>query len=171
MKILALDLSTTTGWACGEPGANPTHGTLRLPKTDKDIGAYAVAFTNLLGPLLDEHEPDRVCFESPIKPVVTSIYALRKTTGLAYHTEFICKIRGIPCSETPMQTARSTLGCTWPKRGLTRKQRRDHWKAEVMRLCRAMGWEPRDDNEADALCVWYDACEKFRPRALRLAFS
>lgn len=180
MKILALDLSTNTGWACGPIDGPPVHGRFSLPKTGKDIGAYATAFQDELCSLLGKHAPDRVCFESPIMiGQRTSIHAARKLYGLAYHTELICKVWGIPCSETHMQTARSTLGVKGLartrvdsqgiKHAVTPEERRKHIKAEVMRLCRAMGWEPANDDEADALCIWHDACHQFGK--LRLAFS
>lgn len=179
MKILALDLSTNTGWACGETGCAPRHGTIRLPKTKKDIGRFAYAFEYELTALLGEHKPDRVCFESPIMTAATGIYTARKLYGLAYHTELLCVRLGLPCSETHMQTARGTLGAKpLPRkvRGVngmrmtTKAERRKHIKAEVMRLCRLMGWEPANDDEADALAVWYDACHQFDRARLRLAF-
>lgn len=172
MKILALDLSKNTGWAVGTIDGPPVYGHFTLPKTGKDLGAYAVAFTNHLCPLLDEHVPDHVCFEAPIlRQGKTPIETARKLYGLAYHTEFICKIRGLPCSETLQQSARSSFGCKWPKRGLSDRERRKFWKDQMMRLCQFRGWEPKTDDEADALCVWADACERFAPRKLRLAFA
>ncbi len=170
MKILALDLSTNTGWAAGEIGGRPLHGVIRLPSTKKDIGLFAQFFETEVRVLLAVQKPDRVVFESPILTGTTRLATLRKLYGLAYHTELICLQRDIPCSETHMQTARSTLGFKQLPRSVKDKAaRRKHTKSEIMRLCRAMGWEPADDNEADALCIWNDACLAFKPRQSILA--
>ncbi len=171
MKILALDLSSNTGWAFGAIGARPVHGVIRLPKTGKDIGRFARAFETELTVLLKAYRPDRVVYESPILTGATSLMTARKLYGLAYHAELICDGWSLPCSETPMQTARATLGVKQLPRSVKDKAvRRKHIKAEVMRLCRAMGWEPANDDEADALCVWNDACKQFDNAKLRFAF-
>jgi crossover junction endodeoxyribonuclease RuvC len=171
LRILALDLSSKTGWAFGEIGGQPVHGVIKLPKTGNDIGKFAQAFEVELTGLIGAHHPDRVCFESPIMPATTTLIACRKLYGLAYHTELICRERSIPCSETPMQTARATLGVKQLPRSVKDKAvRRKHMKSEVMRLCRGQGWEPANDDEADALCVWWDACQQFGRPKQRLPF-
>lgn len=191
MRILALDLSTNTGWAFGAIGGPPVHGVIRLPSTKKDIGKFAAAFESEFIGLLGSYHPDRVVYESPILTSATSLIAARKLYGLAYHVELICdpKHRNIPCSETHMQTARSTLGVkpyprmpktvtgmdgkprppTQAEKARHRAEARKWTKLRVMRLCRAMGWEPENDDEADALAIWNDACRQFGD--LRLAFS
>ena len=37
-------------------------------------------------------------------------------------------------------------------------------KKLVMRQCRAMGWSPIDDNEADALATWHYMCALIEPK-------
>lgn len=49
MRILALDLGTTTGWACSNPGLQTTYGKWELaPKKHEDSGMRLVKFQSSL---------------------------------------------------------------------------------------------------------------------------
>ncbi len=42
-KILALDLATRLGWACGSPDGEPHYGSKLLPSTGAEIGRFGDA--------------------------------------------------------------------------------------------------------------------------------
>ena len=44
MRILAIDLSSHTGFAIGDTDGEPRCGTLELPKTGEDVGTFLLAF-------------------------------------------------------------------------------------------------------------------------------
>lgn len=149
MSVLCLDLATTTGWACGEAGAPPRYGSFRLPSTGDDVGRYLVEFMRWLKGLIAAEAPREIVFEAPILPRKTTIATLRKLYGLAGATEVMAIDAGIPCSEISSgEVRRLFLGQHYP-----RHAGRDEIKRAVINGCRQMGWEPRDDNEADALAT------------------
>lgn len=160
--ILALDLSTVTGWAYrSSPAAAPVYGRFELPrkrgKKDHNTGEYLAAFRSHLRRLVEEYQPADVVFEAPIiverkdrfgRPVRQSVQSLRKLYSLAGLTEMFCADAGIRCAEAKMQRARKHfVGHGRPG------SNRDEIKASIINACRLRGWTPQDDNVADALCV------------------
>ena len=142
--VLALDLSTKVGWACGRAGGEPDHGVLLLPKGVAGLGAVACAF---LDGLMDLHEVqhfERVVMEAPLPPQAqTHAHTARLQLYLAGAVETWCYRRSIECREAAAPTVRkAVLGSGRAK------------KPEVIAWCQAQGWNPTDDNAADALALW-----------------
>lgn len=160
MRILALDLATRSGWACGDAGETPQHGTFTLPSTGDDVGRFLFEFMRWLKGLIATHEPREIVFEAPILPRETNIATLRKLYSLAGVTEVMALDAGIPCSEISAgEVRRAFLGQHYP-----RKAQRDEIKRAVIAGCRMHGWNPRDDNDADALATLHVALCARNPR-------
>lgn len=160
MSVLALDVATCVGWAFGGAGDPPASGTFRCPSTGDDSGRFLVGYAQWLTAKLRELGPKEVVFEAPILPRETNITTLRKLYSLAGITEFVCVLEGVSCTEiTAGEWRRSFLGPYYPKGG-----RRDELKMAVIAACRALGWNPVDDNEGDALAILHVVLSVRNPR-------
>lgn len=146
--ILALDLATNTGFAFGVPGIKtPRSGRMSLPDRGAQLGTFALAFEDWLGPILDKGAPELVIFEAPILHRKNALLVVRKLTGLCWSTEVMCKRRGILCREVNnLELKRFFAGHGWAQ------------KYETIDVCRRYGWDPESDDEADALSIWALAC-------------
>lgn len=160
MSILALDVATCVGWAFGGAGDQPASGTFRCPSTGDDSGRFLEGYARWLTAKIRELGPKEVVFEAPILPRQTNITTLRKLYSLAGMTEFVCVLEGVACTEiTAGEWRRAFLGMHYPKSGT-----RDELKRAVISGCRALGWNPVDDNEADAMAIWHVAVSVRNPR-------
>lgn len=147
--LLALDLATVTGWAFWRPGADVRSGVCKLPRTGEDVGRFLCAFEDWLKPFLELERPARVVFEAPILTAgKTDINTARKLMSLAAFTEVVCRRSGIrQYFEVNNATVRKHFV------GVGRARDRRTLKDLTLDACRARGWDPRDDNAADALAV------------------
>lgn len=141
--LLTLDIAkAATGWAAWSPGTPPEYGTERFGRYS-DLGAMLCAYSAWLGDLLRARGVQTVVFEAPYVRHPNTAEALYNLTGT---TEQVCKMRSIACYSEHVGTVRKHfIG----NGGL----RRDRAKARVIEECRARGWEPPDDNAADALAL------------------
>ena len=153
-KVLALDLATTTGWACGRPGTKPKFGFMRLGKPG---GGRANCY-RVLRLWLDDfqhlHKPDMIVFESPAAPMVmqgrTNIDTIKLLIGLAEHVEEWC-LGNIELREASVQQIRPHFIGENMKSKLA--------KAATIERCHELGWLVTNDNEADACALWsYQVC-------------
>jgi hypothetical protein len=158
--VLALDLASVTGWACGEPGGTPMHGSVRFASQGASHEAiFASAFRWMNGMLL-EHGPKLVVWEAPLagfktgsttNNVTTILFGLPAVIGTATYLRGGYDIRKADTRDVRLHF----IGCN-PKRAVA--------KPMVMRQCRAMGWAVEDDNEADALATWSYMCSLIDPK-------
>ena len=162
MTVLALDVATSTGWAFGSAGEVPQHGTFRIDPTGDDLGRYGVEFIKWLSAKIRELRPREIVFEAPILPAKTNITTTRKLHGLALLVECVANLEAVPCSEISSgEWRRQFLGPYYPA-----KPTRDDLKRAVIAACRGMGWNPRGDDDADALGLLYVAnCLRNRDQA------
>lgn len=151
--ILALDLSSNTGWALGAPGVRPKFGTFKLPSTGNEIGRFAHAFDMWLSDMLTMHAPERVVFETSVMPAGhTTPMTIRKLTGLGWHAEFVCHRREVICNEVNVATIKKF----WAGNGRAKKP-------EMIAAAKRYGFDVKDDNQADALGLWHYTAEKLAP--------
>jgi crossover junction endodeoxyribonuclease RuvC len=155
-KILALDLATRCGWACGAPGTEPTYGTKVLPSTGEDIGRFAGAFNEWLLDMMTLEDPGVVVFEAPVLAGTTSLATARKLYGLAWHTEFCCQMRQVRVMEHHLQSVKKFFA------GSGRAS-----KDDMIAAAHRQGWAPKDDNAADALGLWACAVHQLAPAHAR----
>lgn len=159
VRILALDLATVTGFACGSITTVIDHGSVRLPKTGEDVGLFLFHFRKWLTESIGRLEPDTIFFESPVLPGrgKTSLITLRKLYSLAGLTELIAHDKAIDCREANTSDITTHfLGKSAPRFGDARK------KATVAR-CIERGWKVVDDNDADSLALLDYAFALIRP--------
>lgn len=148
MRILALDLARLLGWARADGLGAPSAGTFRLAWTGRDHAAFLGEYRYWLNGQITAFEPRLIGFESPILKPTDHLEAIRKLYGLASMTEVVAMDRCIPVVERSVRAVRSAfLG----KDYLKQFKGRDEQKRAVIAECRSRGWEPKDDNEADAM--------------------
>lgn len=150
MRTLALDLATNVGWARAEGRGAPACGTFRLPSCGENYGLYAAEFRLWLNNQITSYEPRRIVFESPIHVATDQLPTVRKLYSLCTLTELACWDRSIACEEAHVRTIR---GHFLGRKYWEQFKGRDAQKRAVIAECRARGWEPPDDNAADALAL------------------
>lgn len=165
-RILALDLATRVGWATWSADRGVGSGVKVLPTTGEDVGRFVGTYMQWLDDTLALDARDLVVFEAPWIGPQTSQDTARKLLGLAVGTEVVCWRRGLRCLEQSVPAVRKHFV------GNGRLPRREA-KAAVIAACRARGWTPKDDNDADALALLDYAAHLLRvadfPRAPALA--
>ncbi len=140
--ILALDLGTTTGWALRAADGLITSGTASFRPGRFDGGGMRyLRFTNwvteidrLSGPIA------AIWFEEVRRHAATD--AAHVYGGLMATLTAWAELRGVPYQGVPVGTI---------KRHIAGKGNAD--KAAVIAAVQALGFDPQDDNEADALAL------------------
>lgn len=139
--LLTLDLATVLGWTKGAvEDTKFKSGYFRLPSTGPDIGKFALAYDAWLGAIM----PDvtEVVFEAPILPKKTRLITVRKLTGLAFYTEFLCAALDVRVMEAHLQSIKKAIG------GHGRAE-----KVDMIAAVRRYGYDVTEENEADAVAV------------------
>ena len=163
MTILALDLATVTGWAVAVPPYHvaPTpreeaagmavplrvSGAKSFRAHSGNIGACADAFVRWLDEMVSDHKPDLIVFEAPFAGAVRNANTGRMLFGFCALAEMVAyrhEIRVLECNNATV------------KKHATGSGRAD--KKQMVAAARARGWNPQDDNEADALWLLDYAC-------------
>lgn len=154
MRVLALDIATTTGWAVdrsGDGGPSPLTGTKRLAAGSADgarLGRAGLEFAKWLDGMIRLHAVETVAIEAPAmggRGIVMSAVTARMLIGLAFTAEVVAASADVPVWEAAVSTARKNLlGTGRPADG----------KKAVVERCRLLGWQVKDHNAADAACLW-----------------
>lgn len=147
-STLALDLGTTTGWAVRNERCRILHGTAEFrPGRYEGGGMRYLRFGKWLEQTLDVTGGiDAVYFEEVRRHIGTD--ASHVYGGLLATLTAWCEAHGIPYQGVPVGT--------W-KRHACGKGNAD--KQAVIIAMRARGFEPDDDNEADAIAILLWALE------------
>jgi len=159
--ILALDLASTAGWALGEPGAMPLHGTLRFASPGASHEAIFAGALKWMSDICTGHKPGLIVWEAPMVTTFNRGNTTNNTTTVLYGLPAVigavAYLRGIyDIRKADTKDVRNHFIGSNPKRAKA--------KPMVMRQCRAMGWEVSDDNEADALATWHYMCSLIEPK-------
>lgn len=156
-KVLALDLSTETGWAFGRPGPGcPEWGFIELPK-EESRAAVIARFEDWLDAAIDRLKPDAVVYEAPFGPqqqrdVLSCFYAY----ALAGATEACCFRAQVPFRSHSVETIRTAvLG----RKTLTEDEKRMKPRVTVKTQIvapwiKSQGWDISNHNSRDAAVVW-----------------
>lgn len=168
MIVLALDVATRTGWAAGRICSTPVWGTQQFGR-GKSNGDVLYAYRIWLLEKIDEVQPELICFESPFMPTVDSQFAqegarnaltVRRLFGFAGITEATCVERHIRCYEArPSEIIHHFIGGRVPKK-------REEKKAAAVAMCKRLGFDVADDDEADAVALWCYAESIFEPKMI-----
>lgn len=161
MIILALDLATTTGWARGSPGEEPTYGSVRF--AGKGASQEAI-FGNALDWLITDTKlvpPDMIVYESPIiaKWGKTTIETSEILHGLPALVKGVAFMRGI------FKDRLRRINVSTVRKYFIGRERCESKEAKklTIRKCKLMRWQPQDDNAADALALWSYQCALLDP--------
>jgi hypothetical protein len=165
--VLALDLSTRSGWCYGRlDDTHPVSGVWVLPPMSR-LGECFVALDNELSDAIALHQPRLVLTEAPLEKAQ---HTARLLMGLADHALSCCYRHSVPCREQSVNTMRlAVLGRAHfadrdPRTG-KRVNGSVNAKAAVLAWCREQGWtDVFDDNEADARLCWTYAVREMRRR-------
>jgi hypothetical protein len=155
MKVLALDIATRTGWAVGEPGATPVSGSIRFANPGAEHEVIFAEALKWVSATIKDHRPDVVVWEAPLVPGFKKGKTNANTTRLLYGLPAVigavARLLCVPdIREVEARTVRKFFIGRNPPRALAKKLTKQR--------CRDVGWQPSDDNEADALAIWAHEC-------------
>ena len=141
-SILALDLGTTTGWAVLTGRCRILHGTAEFrPSRYEGGGMRYLRFGKWLDQTLEiTGGVDAVYFEEVRRHIATD--AAHVYGGLLATLTAWCEGQDIPYQGVPVGT--------WKRHACGKGNASKH---EVIAAMRARGFEPADDNEADAIAI------------------
>jgi len=147
-SLLALDLGTTTGWAMAPPDGGIVSGTVSFRPSRYDGGGIRyLRFRAWLDSVAEDADRiGAVYYEEVRRDLSTD--AAHVHGGLLATLTAWCEQRAIAYQGVPVGTI---------KRHVTGKGNAD--KAAVVAAIRARGFNPTDDNEADALAILLWATE------------
>ncbi len=157
MKILALDLARSTGWAVGAPDTRPVYGSFRIQPGK----ASALRMGREVNRLIQDHEVTHVFFEQPIKGSADrkkgrggNYQKMRYLFGIAYLVEFLGEMSDCKVYEV-------NIG-TWRKHflGSANYNRGDAKRAAFTR-CKQLGHTPETDDVAEAIGILDYACSLY----------
>jgi hypothetical protein len=157
-SVLFLDLATRTGWCEGVPGETPTSGTLRLAPAGSSPAAVYGGLVAFLGTRLTALRYRAVAYEAPMDPrhMKTNINTARVLLGMPAIVEGLAYQTGHHrLFEANVHDVRKHLLGYRPQAGEA--------KRVVMGALRQLGFDPRDDNEGDAIAGWLYACAVLSP--------
>lgn len=154
--VLALDLATRTGWCAGRPGERPRFGVWQL--RGMTPGERYAALDDILRDSIKIHQPTEIVFEAPlVRGDHAGINAGRLALGFVAIVELVAYDHSLRVSEVyASQTRKAVLG-----RGNFEKGKA---KEAVAAWCNANGFDPPDDNAADAVVLWKHVEQLRMPR-------
>jgi len=173
MKILTLDLATTTGICVGVSGADPKAWSISLGDAPYIKGGMSQAdkfkleskrLNNALimtQGLIQTHSPDLIVAEAAIGGKNANSYLIK----LFGCVQACAANRGIPVEPAHIGTVRKHfLGKALSARDFPHLKPADAKKAikqRVMQQCAMFGWPVETDDEGDAVAIWEWACAIF----------
>lgn len=136
MNILALDIATTTGWK-----TETASGVWKLrQKKDDSTGMKLVRLKSYLKELLELEHIDLVAYERPAGMFKSSIISESELIGVVL---LLCEEFSIQCTAySPSEIKKFATG-----KGNAKKQ-------DMINTAIALGYNPEDDNEADAIHLY-----------------
>jgi len=161
-KIAALDIATSTGFACARLGEPPRAGSVRFGIVSRDPPdqVFAAAIDWAME-FFAREAPDLLILEAMLPPDAmpnkTSRQVRDRLAGL--HGIMLGCARRAGVGEIATVTVgdirRHFIG--------DGKLKRNAAKREVIRRCLQLGWPADDDNAADALAIWSYGCALLDP--------
>lgn len=158
MKLVALDLATTTGVAIGEAHDRPFCHTERLGPPGASHGQRFTQMIRVTKRLIVQHHPDVIVIEQPIASGVKGGQErVQLAMGYRAAVAAMCFLNEVRFAEFTVQSIRKHFIGNGRMSG---KQA----KAAVMARCKQLGWHAENDNESDAGALWSFARSKLAPR-------
>ncbi len=139
MSILALDLGTNTGFAIYN-GESIISGTKRLRHSKSESGLRFLDFRQWLIEMIKTHRINEIYYERVYRHCGTE--AGHVYGGFLYHLAAVVEEFNVKCTGIPVTTIKKlTTG-----NGKASKE-------DMMKAVRNSGFNPIDDNSADALAI------------------
>lgn len=157
IEILALDVATSTGWACG-PAAGPVdHGTWTLGKGET-LGAKMGCLYQHIEELMAERPIKGIYQERPVMFTSgqSNANATASAAAIGNVPQMVAWLHGIPHGAVHVSTL---------KKFITGSGRAS--KLGVMTIIRAYGFNPANDDEGDALAAWLFGCSQLAPKTYK----
>lgn len=159
-SVMAFDLAGRTGVAFGRVGEIPRAHALDLGKKGTQ-GERLAALLHATQTLLERNRPDIVAYEEAVGGPKTShrlVEMIGAFLGQAHRSGF--KPHGVPIGTIRKHFLGKALNTThFP--GLTKSHAKEAIKSTIIARCGALGWAPRNDDEADAMALWDYACSTY----------
>jgi hypothetical protein len=167
MTTLALDLGSHCGFALLRPDGRIESGTENFSPGAKDTeGARWVKFRRwLIDTKATNERIDRIAYELVVAGVPGQVYAAQIYGGFVAILQSFCEHHQIAYSGINV----SVIKKRWTGNGNAKKPL-------MIARCRELGFQPGDDNEADAIALLHVALDRvpalplerqFKPRRLR----
>jgi hypothetical protein len=151
MFILALDLGNKTGWASSH-GDSVCSGTWDLAKFGPSVGQKLVGFECHLQAM--SLECSTMIFETPWVGPKTHQHTARLLMSLAGVTEMVAGRHNAHCYEIGAPTWRKHFLGIGRTTGVGSKQKhRGDMKRLAMERCRMLGFDPKSEDEAEAIGI------------------
>jgi hypothetical protein len=191
MRLMTFDPSAVCGFAFGDPldeSTLPISGAYKLqkgdPLTKRLVALEAWAIDRLKGANITD-----VVIEMPFLPKHGDFNALSVLIGYTITLGIAAQKCGCNCTLIAQQSWRAELGlpATGPKNimkdpyyaekygkrkgGGEKEAKREYVKAAAIAFVKKLGSDPADDNEADALCIWYAMAQAKRRKVAAPAFD
>jgi Holliday junction resolvasome RuvABC endonuclease subunit len=146
VRVLFLDLATTSGYAVGSLKGVEAFGAFALDRTYENIGRFLNEADRKIEELFDRFMPGKIAFESPfINRKIDTIIKIRKLSGLANVAEQVAERHELECQEASTdEICRNLLGKSYPRR---RKEKKLATRVKI----RDLGFNVSTDDEADAV--------------------
>jgi len=141
MRLLALDLGTTTGFCIGDSRHSISGTASFKPGRFEGGGMRFVRFANWLTDMASADPFDQVAFEEVRRHAGTD--AAHVYGGLMATLTAWCEARGVPYQGIPVGTIKKH----WTGKGNASKD-------DMTDAAKRRGLSPIDDNEADALAIF-----------------
>ena len=153
--ILSLDLGTTMGWAVSNQHGLIMSGTAHFrPRRFEGGGMRYLRFTHWLDETLNVlGRIDAIYFEEVRRHI--GVDAAHAYGGFLASLTAWCEEQSIPYDGIPVGTI---------KKFITGKGNAS--KSEVIAAVKALGFNPADDNEADAIALLHLALQQFTPSSI-----
>lgn len=162
-RVLALDLASATGWCADNHEARRPDilfGTYQCREKGEDESLGFMGLRIWLMETIQQLKPDLVVYEAPImfggkdgSNIRTSAASTDWLKGLVAIVKCCCAESGISYLPAHIQGARNAfVGHTLRVKG---KNKTKIVKGFVVQRCRQLGYQPEDDNAADAIAIWY----------------
>lgn len=149
IRILALDIALTTGWASDMPsgGDKPCFGSFTVDADKGEaMGRAAFHFERELRGLIQVHNPTDLAYEAPISERAHGPWVAELVLGLCCLVNklaFELELEAWACEISPVR--KHFIGD-----GRSRKEA----KQEVWDRCKLLGWQPQTLDQSDAGAVW-----------------
>jgi hypothetical protein len=161
MKILSLDLALTTGFAVGPAKGRPSSGRMQFAASTHEASFHkAMRWADIM---IENNKPDVVVWEAPLATSFARGRTRVETTALLFGLPAIVGAiahrHNVPtiCKADARDVRLHFIGQN-PKRVLAKRL--------TMHRCRKLGYEPIDDNEADAIALWHYTADHMKANTM-----